>query len=172
MCTWGSTKRCPVFSLGMLPVICRRLFMLVSVADCIPITTKALDGVCVCVYNSVLRDHFNSVSISYVTWGSWWWSGTRTTLPTQHQKLLMSYCCTLLWNIIALWCVNKARACCQSICSPAGRTGRTTGGRGVAERRARIEGVAEIQVLDRIGFAFEDESQQLSLRQSLTKFQM
>lgn len=79
-------------------------------------------SVCVCVCNLVPRAHFNSVSISSCTWGSWWRSGTRATLPTQHQKLLMSYCCTLLWNIIALCCVNKAGACCHSICSPAGQT--------------------------------------------------
>lgn len=78
--------------------------------------------VSVCVCNLVPWAHFNSVSISHCTWGSWWRSGTRATLPTQHQKLLMSYCCTLLWNIIALWCVNKAGACCHSICSPAGQT--------------------------------------------------
>lgn len=53
----------------------------------------------------------------------------------------MSYCCTLLWNIIALWCVNKAGVCCHSICSPAGPTGTTSGGRwergeGVRGRRS------------------------------------
>lgn len=67
-------------------------------------------------------------SASACTWGSWWRSGTRVTLPTQHQKLLMSYCCTLLWNIIALWCVNKAGVCCHDICSPAGQTSKREGG--------------------------------------------
>lgn len=84
---------------------------------------------CVCErYTCVLWGYFNSVSISSRTWGSWWRSGTRLTLPTQHPKLLMSYCCTLLWNIIALWCVNKAGACCHSICSQAGLTGTTRWG--------------------------------------------
>lgn len=36
---------------------------------------------------------------------------------TSHL-LLMSYCCTLWWNIIALWCVNKACVFCHSICCP------------------------------------------------------
>ena len=90
---------------------------------------------CVCVCWFVPVGPFNSVSISSFTWGSWWRSGTRATLPTQHQKLLMSYCCTLLWNIIALWCVNKAGACCHSICSPAGQTGTTS--RGEEEERGR-----------------------------------
>lgn len=108
--------------------------MLVSVVDCMSTTTQIHTPfyylrVCVCACNFVPGGHFNSVSISSFTWGSWWRSGTRATLPTQHQKLLMSYCCTLLWNIIALWCVNKAGACCHSICSPAGQTGTTSGGR-------------------------------------------
>lgn len=98
----------------------------------------------VSVCEVVLGGPFNSVSISSYTWGSWWWSGTRATLPTQHQKLLMSYCCTLLWNIIALWCVNKAGACCHSICSPAGQTGTTSWGsrevRGRSRKRRKAPG--------------------------------
>lgn len=121
---------CPVVSLGTLPLTCVDVYACVCgwLSVCPPPHTHA--PFCyLCVWKLVPRGPFNSVSISSFTWGSWWWSGTRATLPTQHQKLLMSYCCTLLWNIIALWCVNKAGACCHSICSPAGQTGTTSQGR-------------------------------------------
>lgn len=56
----------------------------------------------------------------------------------------MSYCCTLLWNIIALWCVNKAGACCRSICSQAGQTGTTSrGGGGEGAEQKEVQGSGE-----------------------------
>lgn len=125
---------CPVVSLGTLPLTCVGVYACVCgwLSACPPPHTHTdtlLSVIYVCMCVSVPGGPFNSVSISSFTWGSWWRSGTRATLPTQHQKLLMSYCCTLLWNIIALWCVNKAGACCHSICSPAGQTGTTSWGR-------------------------------------------
>lgn len=126
---------CPVVSLGTLPLTCVGVYACVCgwLSACPPHTRThrhtPFSYLCVHVCKFVPGGPFNSVSISSFTWGSWWRSGMRVTLPTQHQKLLMSYCCTLLWNIIALWCVNKAGACCHSICSPAGQTGTTSCGR-------------------------------------------
>lgn len=92
---------------------------------------------CVFVCNSVPGGHLNTVSISSGTCGSWWRTGTRATL-------LMSYCCTLLWNIIALWCVNKAGSCCHSICSLACQTGTTSLGRmrwgGISSNKRKAQG--------------------------------
>ncbi len=117
---------CPAVSLGTL-------WLTACMSD--THTHAPFCNLCVCKF--VPKGPFNSVSISSFTLGSWMWSGTRATLPTQHQKLLMSYCCTLLWNIIALWCVNKAGACCHSICSPAGQTGTTSWGKGRWGGRSR-----------------------------------
>lgn len=140
VCVWssqarGSTRRvsCGFFR-DAASHLCGCLCLCLRLTVCPPPHKHTLLSiicvcVCACVCNLVPGGHFNSVSISSFTWGSWWRSSTRATLPTQHQKLLMSYCCTLLWNIIALWCVNKAGACCHSICSPAGQTGTTSGGR-------------------------------------------
>lgn len=120
---WGCTRRvsCGFFSDATSHML---VFMLVFVVVCPSLRTRS-SLICECASWSHETPLTQSAS-ALVPEGAHDGAGTRPTLPTQHQKLLMSYCCTLLWNIIALWCVNKAGACCHSICSPAGQTGTTS----------------------------------------------